>query len=114
MRCKTIEVRDAATFIPVLAVKLEPECEEDRYLLARAGYGTNPERQGEYVLLLRLDGPHYDPYSHGTARTLAVAHEWLIANFDLARPGEVVDVQFLLGETAEPKRSERLTAPGPY
>ena len=56
MIAKTFEVRDKGTFIPVLSVKLIPACEQDRYLLAMAGYGTTPERQGEYILTCRIDG----------------------------------------------------------
>ncbi len=60
MIAKTVEIRDRATFIPALAIKLVPVTDQDRYLLGRAGYGTTPASQAEYVLLLRslLDGPH--------------------------------------------------------
>ncbi len=67
MICKTIEIRDANTFISALAVKLRPECEQDRYLLARAGYGTTGTQQAAYVVLVKLDGDHfqanYDPFA---------------------------------------------------
>lgn len=55
MIAKTFEIRDRATFIPVLAVKLQPDCEADRFLIARAGYGLTPADQSKYVLLMRLD-----------------------------------------------------------
>lgn len=56
MIAKTFEVRDKATFIPVLAVKLEPGCEADRYLFGRAGYGTMPEAQRCFIMVCRVDG----------------------------------------------------------
>jgi hypothetical protein len=109
MITKTFEIRDAATFIPALAIKLEPGCEADGYLLARAGYGGTPEKQSSYVLLAKLDGAggplNYDRYSWPN-RTMRVAHRHIIDNFDELEPGAVIDVEFILGERAEPKQSE--------
>ena len=110
MICKTVEIRDAATFIPALAIALHPDTEHDRYLFGRAGYGTSPVRQGECVILARLAGGRgeatCDPYDW-TSRTMQVAHDWIIKNFDAMESGAVVDVEYLLGKTSAPKRSER-------
>ena len=38
MILKAIEIRDAATFIPAVAIKMEPANEEQRYLMARVGF----------------------------------------------------------------------------
>lgn len=114
MICKTIEIRDAGTFIPALAVKLEPTNEQDRYLLGRSGYGTTPERQAEYVVLMRLAGgtgqATCDPYEWDT-HTMMQAHAWLLGHFDELASGAVVDVEHITGRTPAPKRSERETAP---
>ena len=111
MIAKTFEIRDAATFIPVLAVKLEPGNEFDRYLLARAGFGVKAETQAEYVLLCALVGRsecNYDPHKwSGTARTYPVAHEYILEHFDHLPTGSVVDVEFILGLADAPKESER-------
>ena len=37
------------------------------------------------------------------------AHLWLENHWDEAKSGQVIDVEFLLGERAEPKESERLS-----
>ncbi len=79
MITKTVELRDRATFIPALAIKLEPSNEADRYLLARAGFGRLPDQQREYVLLGQLNGGEgkllCDPYDWPpNARTYPVAH----------------------------------------
>jgi hypothetical protein len=116
MICKTFEIRDRGTFIPVLAIKLEPGCEPDRYLLGRAGFGTTPEAQRAYVQVVRIAGgsghsscdPHDWP---GGARSVPIAHQHIIEHFDSLESGAVVDVEFILGERAEPKRSERETEP---
>lgn len=112
MQCKTFEIRDRGTFIPALAVRLHPSCERDRYLFGRAGFGPDDSTQGEYVALWQLDGGDAqctsDPYGHnGSQRTFATAHNYIIAHWDELPSGAVVDVQFILGEASQPKRSEQ-------
>lgn len=113
MTAKTIEIRDSATFIPALAVRLEPTNESDRYLLSRAGYGKTPERQRTYILLMGLSGGEddvkCDPYDWGNNRSRFVAHQWLEHHFDEIESGAVVDVEFILKETTEPKKSEQIS-----
>lgn len=115
MIAKTFEIRDAATFFGALAIKLEPSCEADRYLLARSGYGTDMERQSEYVLFTRLDGTgpcYYDPFEWGMVpRTMAVAHRYVNEHFDELKSGDVIDVEFILGETKVKKITEAVVLP---
>jgi len=122
MIVKAFEVRDAGTFIPVMAIKMIPtqqggRFEQERYLLARAGYGPDP-RADPCVVLCRMEcagvdrNATYDPYSWGyswggVARTYQVAHEYILKHFDDLFSGDVIDVQFILGEAQEPKLSER-------
>lgn len=113
MIAKTVEIRDAGTFIPALAVRLVPTNEADRYLLGRAGYGTTPSRQSEYVVLVRLAGDGratWDPHYWGS-RTMQHAHAWILAHFDEMESGVVVDVEFILGKRDTPKTSEAGEAP---
>jgi hypothetical protein len=116
MTAKTFEVRDRMTFIPVLAVRLDPGCEEDRYLLARSGYGLTAAGQAEYVQLMNLHGgsgdSKCDPEEWGDARTMSTAHQYIIDNFEALPSGSVVDVQFILKETKSPVESDRLASPG--
>ena len=108
MITKMFEIRDRATFIPVLAIKLNPGCEPDRYLLARAGY----VHASEYVLLVKIDGgkgsSNCDPYGWGATRTMQVAHLYIIKHFISLNSGDVVCVEHILGERETPKISERL------
>lgn len=113
MIAKTFEIRDRATFIPVLAIQLTPGCEPDRYLLSRSGFGRDSQSQSAYVLLIKIDGGNgkasCDPYDWGQgSRTMLVAHDYVIKNFIWMNTGDVVDVEFILGETKTPKISERL------
>lgn len=41
-------------------------------------------------------------------RTMETAHKWIIQNFSGLQDGDVVDVEFILGETSTKKVSERL------
>lgn len=109
MIAKTFEIRDRGTFIPVLAVKLDPGCEADRYLLGRAGYQT----PSQYVVLMNINGGNgkatSDPYEWGQgSRTMIVAHDYIIKNFTWLNSGDVVCVEHILGERKTPKISERL------
>ncbi len=118
MKSKLLEIRDVGTFIPVLAIQFGSEHEAERYLAARAGYGRTSDDQRAYVFLCKIDGSDtggtYDPHRWpGGARTMAVAHQYIIDKFDDLEPGAVVDVEYILGLTGEPKTSERFITPEP-
>jgi len=110
MICKTFEIRDRGTFIPILAIKMEPGCERDRVLFERAGYSSFPKTQAEYILVIQIDGGRgaasSDPYSWEYGRTMTIAHQAIIDGFDAFKPGEVIDVEYILGETQEKKVAE--------
>lgn len=110
MKVKTLELRDRNTFIPVLAVDMNPGSDAaERYLLRRAGYACDGE---PIILLVKLDGgkSSYDPYKWGD-RTFKTAHLHIEQNWGKLISGDVIDVEFILGETAERKLSEKETAP---
>lgn len=111
MEVKLLEVRDSMTFIPMLAIKPIPRSEEERYLLARAGYGSDPKIQSAFVFLCRLDGGpmNYDAYAWGhLSRTCGTVHDWLGDHWAEVKSGDVLDVEYILGETSVPKVSERV------
>jgi hypothetical protein len=87
------------------------------YLLRRCGYECDGVPN---VIVTRLDGggrggavatnDYYEwPGSEG--RTMIYAHKYIIENWASLRDGDVVDVQFILRETKESKKSERETVP---
>jgi len=110
MKAKTLEIRDEGTFIPALAVNVNPDNAEQRYLMRRCGYPCDG-RPNVILTNLNADGGKAtnDPYQWG-GRTYPVAHEYIIAHWDELRDGDVVDVSFILGETDKPKVSERVPA----
>jgi len=104
---KFLEIRDSATCIPALAIKLNSADETYRYFLKRAGYSL--EGMGSIELIKLSTGEaNYDPFCwDGNSRTMRLAHVYIKGAFDALVNGEVVDVEYILGETKEPKVSER-------
>lgn len=114
MRAKLIEIRDEGTFIAALAVDVEAVNEAERYLLSRTGF-TPHQHAPRFVLLSSNLSSHpmdmtYDVADWGVygQRTYQTVHKWLKDTaWDEIEPGQVVDVQYILGETSAPKRPER-------
>jgi hypothetical protein len=105
MLIKAIEIWDKGTFIPAIAIKLIPDDEGQRYLIRRAGYGFGRPS----IVLMNLNDcrAQNDPSDWG-GRTWPVAHEFVERHWDKLANGDVVDVEFILGETCTPKASERV------
>ena len=132
MKIKIIEVRDEGTMIPMLCVDMnlgdayprtgtfgEDEFKaalEDHaarlYYLLREGYPCDG-RPNILMTPLGADGDRCwnDPYGWTGARTRQIAHKHIIERWNELRDGDVVDVQFILGETKQPKKSERFREP---
>lgn len=109
MTIKLLEIRDSATFIPVAAFRPDPyqaQSEAGAYLLQRAGFV--PRTDCIFVIRLATGGAEYDEYNWAGSRTMCVAHGYIRINFNSLKDGDVVDVEFILGETKEVKISERL------
>lgn len=112
MEVKCLEIRDTATFIPVICLRPVPDNEEQRYLLRRDGYRGN--QQERCVILIDAQcrrGAQYDPYNWpANPRTHRVAHIWIEEHWHELSDGDVIDVEFILSESDKPKISERFTA----
>lgn len=102
---KFLEIRDRATFLTAVAISCEL-CGNgwDDYLLRRAGYGSQ-----RCIMLTHLGGDriaHHDPQDWGD-RTWQVAHAYITDKWDEITDSEVIDVEYILGESAVKKKSER-------
>lgn len=114
MKLKVFELRDRATFIPIMAVSIDGSdtLPAIKYLLGSAGYrkiGDDPKR---WVILSNLTYPqqaNFDPHRWDD-RTYQTAHLYIMEHFDEIPDGAVVDVEFILGETPRPKESQRLSS----
>lgn len=120
MDAKLFEIRDRATCIPAMAIRLRNRTPKEFHLLRRAGYGAKqiggpedaPGKLAKglepYVLLCGLSDHQieYDPYGWRGARTMPVAHKHIIEHWAELTSGDVIDVEFILGERSEPNASE--------
>jgi hypothetical protein len=116
METKFFEVRDRATFMPMLAIRLQidPGSSNDEWLLLRAGYAPDDIGNGRFVLFVMLAGGNgsaiCDPYDWGShSHTLTPAHEYIASHWDELISGQVIDAEFIRSERDEPRKSERLT-----
>lgn len=113
MKIKILEIRDSGTFIPVVAIDMNPENQEQFYYLRRLGFPCDGKPN---IAIFHADcggqSVWNDPYGWGGARTYPVAHNWIIQNWHSLSDGFVVDVEFILGETDKVKLSERSTIEG--
>lgn len=112
MIVKIFEIRDAGTFVPVICIKPVADNERQRYLLKRDGYSLEPDDDIIIMIDAQCSGVSYSYCGwKGDARTKPVAHRYIERHWDQLADGDVIDVQYILGETTAPKRSERETAP---
>lgn len=86
---KLFEIRDAGTFITAAAV-----------------------RRKSYIILFNLHTLEakfdFDDWPL-PVRTYRIAHEYIIEHWDELSSAEVIDVEYILGESSTKKESERLT-----
>jgi len=100
------------TFIPVICLRPVPSNEAQRYLLRRDGYAGNTTERCVIMIDAQCRGCAYDPYDWtDRARTIPRAHLYITDHWHELVDGDVIDVEFITGETDKPKVSERQTAP---
>lgn len=107
MSVKYIEIRDRMTAIPAMIIKPSvTERQDERYLARSVGCSDHT------VYLLKLsDGKcHYDPYTWSTCdgRTMKIAHTYCVDHFDEIQSGDVIDVEYVLGESKTKKIAQFL------
>lgn len=102
MICKYLEVRDRATCIPVLAISMDnPKSDIERIFLERSGFSFGA---GRCVVMIDLENKciaSYDPYFWSKSyyeRTRTEAHSYIERNFENLKDGDVIDVEYILGE----------------
>jgi hypothetical protein len=104
METKLFEIRDRATFMPAMATRARSSNEQEIFLLGEAGFIPNTE----LVILhfLASDMGSWNRYSWRD-RTRAIAHDFIIKNWDDLKTGDVIDVEYISGESKTKKTSER-------
>jgi hypothetical protein len=108
MKIKCLEIRDRATMIAVMCFKPIPDNEAQRFLLRHDGWSCEANEHCVMLIDTHRQTARHDPYDYPKgSRTMPLAHQHIEQNWDLLNDGDVVDVEYILGETSEPKRSER-------
>lgn len=110
MEIKCLEIRDANTFIPVICIRPTPDNEAQRYLLRRDGYRGDDTERCIIMIDAQCRGVAYDCYDWKDTRTKRTAHHYIADNWAYLKDGDIVDVEYIAGESKAPKISERLTA----
>jgi hypothetical protein len=105
MEVKCLEVRDAATIIPVICIR--PVWDNDRqlHLLRRDGYRADEAETCIIYIRGQCRGVSYDPYNWND-RTNQTAHVYITEHWHELSDGDVIDVEFILGEKPTKKVSE--------
>jgi hypothetical protein len=111
MEVKCLELRDAKTFVPVICIRPVPDNEKQRYLISRDGYRGDDSEFCVIMIDAQCRGVAYNPYHWRDQRTKGHAHMYIQEHWHELKDGDVIDVQFILGETPSPKQSERETVP---
>jgi hypothetical protein len=110
MEVKCLEIRDSMTFIPVICIRPVAYNDRQRYLLRRDGYRADAGERCIIMIDAQCRGVAYDCYDWpGNTRTKKVAHNYIAEHWASLNDGDVIDVEFILGETKEKKLSERVT-----
>ncbi len=107
MKSKIFEIRDRGTLIPVMATLVSSTSGEnymENNLMLRAGYGNS----GMVILTILESGEsRNDSFKWDDGyRTLKEAHWYISNNFYKLNSGDVIDVEYILGETTIKKVSE--------
>lgn len=98
MIIKCLEVRDEATCIPVLAIKMVAGDPVEHKYLWRCGY----PQDGRGVVLMNLNDQRAtsDAYGWGDSHgTMTPAHLYIERHFDALQPGDVIDARVARDET---------------
>lgn len=108
MVTKVFEVRDEITHIGVMATKMVGETPDEDYEVERCGFG----RGSNLVIVTKMYEPEsqHDAYNW-PSRTMKHAHLYIEQHFDELKSGDVIDVQYILGESDAPCKSDRYWRP---
>jgi hypothetical protein len=113
MEVKCLEIRDSMTFIPVICIRPVPNNESQRFLLRRDGYTGDGFERCIIMIDAQCRGVAYDCYDwvgKKGSRTHKVAHNYIAEHWPDLADGDVIDVEFILGERPTKKISEQYEA----
>ena len=110
LESKVLEIRDRGTLIPAIAIRLNPLTikeydypREEFNLIRHAGFSED----GVDVVIYHLEDDYgtYDPFKQKSA-TMRDAHLYIRDHWNELKSGDVIDTEFIRGESTTPKKSE--------
>ena len=118
MKTKILEIRDEGTMIPILCIDMNPPHFDEttmtleewiaaRFLMDRCGYRCDGTPNIAITPLDASGKPFTNDYFWWKDRTMMVAHRHINNNWATLKNGDVVDVEYILGETKAPKIATR-------
>jgi len=105
MKTLTVEIRDRATKINAVAIK-PGHPSNSTETLAMASWNGYNLGNNEIILIRLSDAVAQDRVQNWEDRTMYNAHKFIQANFEKLSDGDVIDVEFILGETQKKKTAE--------
>lgn len=102
---KMFEIRDRATCIPVWAIRMLPDSQEEVFLMKQCGYGFSYP----CIMLISIEAPWHSARCsdewRSSPRTMPIAHKYIEDHFDELKSCEVIDVEFIEKEVEKPCKS---------
>lgn len=103
---KVIGIHDECTYKPMIVFRVAPGNERERRILARAGFGLEPEQQAAYTFYYDVNHGQctYDPFKLADQETCGEAARFVreVRGFDRLKHGEFLDCECIRGESARP------------
>lgn len=104
LKSKVLEILDRDTYIPVIATDIFSGIDQENRHMRRLGF--NPLNQNKVIITsFSPVKTVYDVYAESNSRTRE-AFKYIQEHFDKLKSGDVIDVEFIKGETSMPKLSE--------
>ena len=107
---KVLGIHDRRTYKTMIVFRVSPENERERRMLARAGFGLEPEKQAAYTFFYDVDAGEcsYDPCKLADQHSCGEAARFVrdALGFDGLRHGEFLDCECIRCESVNPKTFE--------
>lgn len=103
---KMLAVMDRGTHIPLIAFKVSPNTMKECVMLERHDFGVNPHEHTFFYDISSGTCSH-NPYKMEGSYTLTPACKHIRDNWGSINSGDLVDAEYIRGETSEPRIWER-------
>lgn len=110
---KLFELRDEGTQIHAMAIKVvaQEHLTSEDFILRYAGWGFS--QVGIYLTTLHEPKTQYNSSKwNDGGRTMRATHDYIKKNWGRLKSGDVVDVEYISGDSREPKKASWIEEAG--